>query len=492
MRRPRRKLFSFSPFSLTFSLGLLAAGCASHRAALPPPIVVVQPDTSRFRKPEGPAFPSASLDSLLTSPTVDGARVSALVVSLADRKRLYSRNAGQGLTPASVQKLLTSAAALYWLSPQFKFSTEVRWDGRDLYVVGGGDPSLTEEDLRDLARDVRRKELGRIRNLLLDGSYLDTLRFGEGWSPEDTLYPYHPMLSAFVCEHDFVTLTVSPKARGKYARVEVEPRTRAVQARSKVEVVDEGRVSIRISQKATRYGVTFDLSGHIASGNKDEAFTRNVADPAWLAGNLFREALLAEGIRMRGKVREGTSPAEAKTIAVHRSQALADLLRTMNKESDNLYAEQVLKTLGAERAGPPGSADKGLLAVRGFLDTLGVRQDSYRIVDGSGLAHANTLSAETLVEVLAWIYKQFRLSPEFVSTLPVAGEDGTLARRLGQASRLTRAKTGTLTGVSSLAGYAVDKRGEVLAFAILVNGFPGPVSEIRDIQDEVVKKLNVW
>jgi D-alanyl-D-alanine carboxypeptidase/D-alanyl-D-alanine-endopeptidase (penicillin-binding protein 4) len=164
----------------------------------------------------------------------------------------------------------------------------------------------------------------------------------------------------------------------------------------------------------------------------------------------------------------------------------------MNKESDNLYAEQVLKSLGAERFGAPGSAEKGIQAVKMFLDTLGVKPEGYRLVDGSGLSRGNSLSPEVLVKVLAWMYRQFQLSPEFVSTLPVAGEDGTLSHRLSQISRLSRAKTGTLKGVSSLAGYAVNKRGEVVAFAVMVNGHSVPASAIRDLQDEVVKKLNSW
>ncbi len=188
----------------------------------------------------------------------------------------------------------------------------------------------------------------------------------------------------------------------------------------------------------------------------------------------------------------GEALPEARRLAVHRSRPLADLLRTMNKESDNLYAEQVLKALGAERVGPPGSAEKGLRSVKAFLDTLGVNPEEFRLVDGSGLSRSNAVSPEVLVNVLAWMYRQFKLSPEFVSSLPVAGEDGTLAHRLGQFSRLSRAKTGTLKGVSSIAGYAVNRRGEVLAFAVLVNGYSGPVPGIRGLLDEFVKRLNGW
>jgi D-alanyl-D-alanine carboxypeptidase/D-alanyl-D-alanine-endopeptidase (penicillin-binding protein 4) len=484
------KAFRITPLGV--SLFLLLAGCAHERAALPPPGLPLHPDTSRVSKPEAPAFPQGSLDTLLTSSSLAGATIAILVVSLTDGKTLYATNPGTLLTPASVQKLLTSAAALYWLSPQFRFRTEARLDGQDLYLSGEGDPSLTPEDLKGLAREVRRDEPGRIRHLILDASYQDTLLYGAGWSPDDAPYPYHPTLSAFVCHHNFVTLTVRPRKPGGLARVEAEPKSRAVGVKSKVVVVGEGATHVQIKQKNTPSGVLFELTGEIVAGNKDETFTRNIADPAWFTGNLFWEALQAEGLRLRGKVVKGASPPGAKTLAVHRSQALADLLRTMNKESDNLYAEQVLKVLGAERMGPPGSAEKGIQAVRMFLDTLGVKPEGCRLVDGSGLSRANALSPEVLVKVLAWMYRQFKLSPEFVSTLPVAGEDGTLTRRLSQASRLSRAKTGTLTGVSSLAGYAVNKRGEVLAFAVLVNGAAVPASEIRDLQDELVKRLVAW
>jgi len=484
------KAFRLTPLGV--SLFVLLAGCAHERAALPPPGNPFQPDTSRVSKPEAPAFPSSSLDTLLTSSSLAGATIAIQVVSLTDGKTLYATNPGQLLTPASVQKLLTSAAALYWLSPQFRFRTEARWDGRDLYLAGGGDPSLTQEDLKGLAREVRKDEPGRIRHLILDASYQDTLLYGAGWSPDDATFPYHPTLSAFVFHHNFVTLTVRSRKPGGLARVEAEPKSRAVRIKNQIAVVGKGATRIQIQQKNTPSGVLFELTGEIVAGNKDETFTRNIADPAWFTGNLFREALFAEGIRIRGKVMKGPSPPGLKTLAVHRSQALADILRTMNKESDNLYAEQVLKALGAERMGPPGSAEKGIQAVKTFLDTLGVKSEGCRLADGSGLSRANALSPEVLVKVLAWIYRQFKLSPEFVSSLPVAGEDGTLTRRLDQASRLSRAKTGTLKGVSSLAGYAVNRRGEVLAFAVLVNGHAVPASEIRDLQDEVVKRLVAW
>lgn len=471
---------------------LVLCGCAHQRAALPPPVVVVPPDTTRLRKPEAPAFPQASLDTLLSSSALNGAKVAVQVVSVPDGNTLYARDPGQLLTPASVQKLLTSAAALYWLSPQFQFRTEVRSDGGDLFLRGGGDPSLTLEDLRDLARDVRRKEPGRIRHLILDGSYLDTLIFGQGWSLEDTLHPYHPTLSAFVCEHNFVTLIVRPKERGGFADVEAVPGSRSVKVKSRVQVVAEGPAEITIRQRMTPRGVTFELTGRIPQGEKDETFTRNVSSPARFSGDLFKESLLAEGIRIRGSVEMGMTPPGAKLLAEHKSQPLAGLLRTMNKESDNLYAETVLKTLGAEQYGPPGTAEKGLRAVKAFLDTLRVKPEEYRLVDGSGLSRSNALSPEVLVRVLAWMYQQFKLSPEFVSTLPMAGKDGTLIRRLYQVPGLSRAKTGTLKGVSSIAGYAVNKRGEVLAFAILVNGYPGTISEVHDFQDEVVKRLNAW
>jgi D-alanyl-D-alanine carboxypeptidase/D-alanyl-D-alanine-endopeptidase (penicillin-binding protein 4) len=327
----------------------------------------------------------------------------------------------------------------------------------------------------------------------MDLSYFDALAANPSWPAEDARFTYQPPLSPLSCEHNVVILRVVPTGRKASAGIEIEPRSPSLKVRSELEAAEEGQARIEVHQRKTGAGMLFEVSGEALKGAKPETLYRNVSDPAWFTGLLLKDALKGEGILLRGKLLQGeTVLPEAEVVATHRSLPLADLLRTMNKESDNLYAEQLLKTLGAERYGPPGSADKGIQAVKAFLDTLGVKPEGCRMADGSGLSRANSLSAEVLVGVLAWMHKQFRLSPEFVSSLPVAGGDGTLGKRLSQFPGLSRAKTGTLTGVSSLAGYAVNKRGGVVAFAILVNGYDVPAAEVRGLQDEMVKRLTSW
>ena len=213
----------------------------------------------------------------------------------------------------------------------------------------------------------------------------------------------------------------------------------------------------------------------------------NKMSRALACGHLLKTTLLEKGVNIMGDVVQGTVPSDAYSVAKHLSPPLADILKLMNKPSDNWIAELVFKTIGAEVIGEPGTWKKGRDVVSGFLAEIMDELPMHRFVDGSGLSRYNLLNAELLTRLLVYMYHNFEVMPEFLSSLPIAGVDGTLKNRMQgvSAEKVLRAKTGTLSGVSALAGYTVTADDEVFAFGILISHYVGPSRPARSIQDKI-------
>ena len=213
----------------------------------------------------------------------------------------------------------------------------------------------------------------------------------------------------------------------------------------------------------------------------------NTWSRAFACGHLLKTALMERDIRVPGEVVSGTVPSDAQVVAKHLSPPLADILKLMNKPSDNWIAELIFKTIGAEVIDEPGTWRKGRQAVTEFLSEIMDDPPPHRFVDGSGLSRYNLLNAELLTDLLVYMYQRFELMPEYLASLPIAGVDGTLRNRMQgvSAEKVLRAKTGTLSGVSALAGYTVTADDEVFAFGILISHYVGTPAQARDIQDKI-------
>jgi D-alanyl-D-alanine carboxypeptidase/D-alanyl-D-alanine-endopeptidase (penicillin-binding protein 4) len=205
---------------------------------------------------------------------------------------------------------------------------------------------------------------------------------------------------------------------------------------------------------------------------------RKIDEPALYLGHTLRRLLELRGVSFRGRVRTGEVAEGARLVHVEESDSLAEIVRGLNKTSNNFVAEQLLKTLGAEAKGAPGTWAKGVAAVEDFLAEVGLERGAYLMKNGSGLNDTNRFSARQLVAVLRAMWARFPLQPEFIASLPVAGRDGTIRWRMEgtEAQGRLRAKTGTLENVTSLSGYVQTAGKRTLAFSVLVNDFPGRAS----------------
>jgi D-alanyl-D-alanine carboxypeptidase/D-alanyl-D-alanine-endopeptidase (penicillin-binding protein 4) len=440
-------------------------------------------------------------------PTLGKTRIGYYALDVTTGAVIASQDADKGLNLASNAKVLTSAAALSALGSGFRWRTSVHamtapdkqgTIAGDLYVKGRGDPMLTVGDLRQLAHEVAARGVHVVEGkLVVDATYFDTSfeppHFNE--QPNERA-AFRAPVASFGVNRSMYTVTVLA-VPGKDARVTIEPAIEYLKlTKDEVTSVDEGRTKLRLDAKPKPNQISLELSGQIRNGQGSWDLRRRVDDPARFAAEVFAKALADQGIKVRGRaIAFGTVPANARLIASHDSMTLADVLRPMNKWSDNYIAESVLKTMGAELKGAPNAtwAD-GVDAMRKHLAKIGMA-GQFRSENGSGLFSSTEVSEKQLVSLLVAAHKDYRIGPDLVASFPVGGLDGTLARRWkGRAVQgRVRAKTGTLDRVKTLAGYVAVDGQRLVAFAILANDIPaGQRGVVGAMADEMVEALGAY
>jgi D-alanyl-D-alanine carboxypeptidase/D-alanyl-D-alanine-endopeptidase (penicillin-binding protein 4) len=248
------------------------------------------------------------------------------------------------------------------------------------------------------------------------------------------------------------------------------------------------RLRIDSYRKDDRLIIT--VRGRITDNRDDYVDMRRLADGSLLAASVLRSAFGDFGIEITGRVRAG-NVAASTMLAEHVSAPLSDVCRISNKPSNNFVAEAIYKTLGGELYGAPGTLAKGTRAIMDYLTSAGIKPGAFKIVNGSGLTHENRITPQDLSSLLRKIYYDLSVAPEFMSSLAIAGIDGTIRNRFmgTDAVGLVRAKTGTLNGVSALSGYVGDKD-DVLIFSIFVEGFRHRrTNEVRHAQVRMVEAM---
>lgn len=420
------------------------------------------------------------LHRILQAQPLASSRTSVQVLDAATGESLYAHQPGLMLKPASNMKLLTAAAALALLRPEYKFKTRFYADAPpdaggvihgDFYIKGGGSPGLVGEDWWLMARRLRALGVRKIEgDLVGDDTFFDAVRRGPRWPSSKVDNPYNAPVSALTCFYNAVAVTVRPGAPGQSPKVFLEPFDGFFHLSNRAVTSGSGR-SIRVSRTWDGEKNIIHVSGRIGAGSPPYTTYKSVETPTLYALHAFRQAALREEIAITGGSRRGTVPPRAHLVWTHESRSLAYLLQDMNKESNNFMAESILKTIGAEQMGAPGTTAKGAQVVMSWLEGLGVGTEGIVIADGSGLSSDNRVSADALAQMLRATLQDFQASPEFVASLPVGGVDGTLDGRMVEtpAMRNIRAKTGYIRGVTSLSGYAMNRGGRRLVFSILIN-----------------------
>ena len=478
---------------------LWLAGCAGGKKLAPAPqetrsVEALQMQLNRILS-----------DSLLT-PTNTG----LMVISLDNGEVLYRQNEQKLIHPASNMKLLTTAAALKTLGPNYRVPTVLYADSSalqdsaivgNIYLKGFGNPDLQIDDLRQMIGELRKLGIRKISgNIICDDTYFDDLYWGTGWMWDDVSDWYWAPISALSVNDNCVEITVSPgDTVGTPLKVWMTPQTRYMEIRNDGVTVAEADSTMRKRYKAERVWRpvaenVFVIEGGRAINDRPRTYTVDVVNAALFTGTLFRELLDEQQITFTGNVQTGSTPDNTISLAQHLSPPLSDIVKNTNKISDNLSAEVLLKLIGAHKFGAPGTAKKGLRVIKEMLQTMGIDSTSYRIVDGSGVSRYNLITPHLISTMLIEMSKDPSAFVDFLASLPIAGVDGSLEKRMQNtpAAGVLRAKTGTLSGISALSGYTVTRAGERLVFSMIMGHFVGSASGIRKLQDEIGATISAF
>ncbi|MGC4894614.1 D-alanyl-D-alanine carboxypeptidase/D-alanyl-D-alanine endopeptidase [Micromonospora sp. DT31] len=452
----------------------------------------------------------ATIDAILADNRLDGAQAGVVVVDTTTGRTLYDRNGTRRLIPASNTKLLTSTAAMELLGPGHRFATDVSTDGRrragvlsgDLYLRGGGDPTMLAADYDRLAAQVAAAGVRVVTgDLVADDTRYDHDRLGPDWTWDDEPYYYAAQVSALTVapdtDYDAGTVIVNavPGSRtGARPKVTMTPDNGWLRIDNRAETVAGGETSISFERQ---HGTnTVVVTGQIALGAATESDWVTVWEPTGYAADIFRSALRRHGVRVIGRTVLGTAtPDTATPLARHDSMPLAEFMVPFMKLSNNGHAEVLTKELGRVLSGS-GTWAAGLSAIGNYVGDSGMDTGTLRQRDGSGLSRRNLVPPAQFVTLLTSV----RDEPWFgtwYAALPVAGNPdrfvgGTLRSRMTgtAAANNVHAKTGSLTGVSGLSGYVTSADGRVLAFSIVLNNYL--TSSVKGLEDQIAIALATY
>ncbi|WP_026565592.1 D-alanyl-D-alanine carboxypeptidase/D-alanyl-D-alanine endopeptidase [Bacillus sp. UNC41MFS5] len=422
-------------------------------------------------------------------PALKGAIAGVSIRSAADGKIIYSHQGDVRLRPASNMKLLTAAAALNILGEDYTFKTEIHTDGTvkkktldgNLYIKGKGDPTLLKSDFDQIAVEVKKHGIKKINgNIVGDDSWYDGVRYSLDlpWSDETT--HYGAQISALTASptQDFdagsVKVVVQPATKkGDKPIVKLTPKTNYLKIINQaVTGPEEGKQNITIERVHAKNTIT--IKGTIPIKAKPEQDWIGVWNPTRYAMSLLKQSVTEHGIQVTGKLKTGMVPDTTKLLTTHQSIPLSELLVPFMKLSNNVHAEILMKEMGKVVKGK-GSWENGLKVLNSELVKFGVTPKTLVLRDGSGVSHVNLIPANQLTQLLFAVQKEKWFS-SYLQSLPVAGapekmEGGTLRNRLKDplVRGRVKAKTGTISTVSSISGYVKTKSGQTLIFSILLN-----------------------
>jgi D-alanyl-D-alanine carboxypeptidase/D-alanyl-D-alanine-endopeptidase (penicillin-binding protein 4) len=417
---------------------------------------------------------------------------------------LYNRQGERFFIPASNEKLLTTAAALLTLGPQFRVRTSVYGSSIDpngfasvIRVVGRGDPSVTDAQLAGLAQQLKTLGVKQIGSLIVEDGYFQGLAINPNWEWEDVQAGYGAPANSLIVNENAVGLKLWPQDIGKPLRVEWEDPEEAPGwqvVNNSISVAPEEPEFLDVGRDMTQPVIY--LGGQLRSGAEPEDVAVAVVNPAQNFLQRFSKALTAQGISVKVSGVNNSIPtagAGEVELASIESVPLVELIKTTNQVSSNLYAEVLLRLMGTlAKPDVPvtDSSGAGLEAMKTALTTLGINPETFDPADGSGLSRHNLVSPEALVQVLrAMAYTPF--AELYRASLPIAGISGTLQGRFQgtPAKGIVQAKTGTISGVSALSGYITPPNYPPLAFSIIINQSNQSAYTQRQAIDEMVVLL---
>ncbi len=420
----------------------------------------------------------------------------ATIHSDASVQEIFELNSDKQFTPASITKLITAAAVLNQIPPGTRFKTFLYFRGKpegetlkgSVVLAGSGDPSFVSENMWFLVNAFTRTGVRNIQgDIIIDSTIFDSVKFDESREKDRVDRAYDAPTSGASFNWNSVNIFVRPSKSGQPASVFLDPENQFTHLVNKVKTVAAGKKTEVFSDRLDSNDGknTIKVYGQIAENDKEVTIFKNITQPDLWIGNQLVSFLKQRGVTVSGKVIVGKSNASDVVAAVSESKPIEHMLSDMNKFSNNYVAEMLTKQLGS-LSSTPGTIENGVQKMRIYLKDIGIPEKEYVLLSPSGLNRDNQFTAKHFLTVLTAVQKQLKLYPEFLSSLPIAGVDGTLKNRMKgtPAERWVRAKTGYLNSVISLAGFAGRKDGTVVPFVFIFNG-SADEAKVRSLFDRL-------
>jgi D-alanyl-D-alanine carboxypeptidase/D-alanyl-D-alanine-endopeptidase (penicillin-binding protein 4) len=447
---------------------------------------------------------------LIGAPSLDHSSWGVVVTSLANDVTLYALNPRRLLVPASTMKIVTLAAAAERLRWDFSYETRLAGVGAlgagvldgDLVVVGTGDPSIEDWDgaasrlFQSWGEQLKAAGVRMVTGRVIgDDNAFDDEPLGAGWAWDDLSASYATGVGALQFNENTAQIGVTAGSTvGEPASVTIAPQGTSLVVRNQLKT-SAADVPPSIAVRRLPGSTTLEVRGSVPVGTARAVRNISVDNPTLYFVAALRDALIADGIDIRGpavdidEIADPPSLDRGTVLVIHRSPPLSTLAETMIKLSQNLYAETLLKSLGA--AAGAGTAEAGRSEAVSVVREWGVTPADLVIADGSGLSRYNLATPAAIVTILTHVDRDERLRAPFEAALPVAGRDGTLAQRMrGTAAEgNARAKTGSFSNVRALSGYVHTADDEPLVFSIIANNFGTTADVVEQTMDSIVVRL---
>ncbi len=404
-------------------------------------------------------------------------------------KKIFAQNENQKFIPASVTKLLATFAVLKTLPLNYKFKTELYFDGKNLYIKGGGDPSFVSENMWCLVNEFTRTEIKSIQDIIVDDSMFDQVRYDETRESVRVDRSYDAPVGAMSFNWNSVNIFIKPGEKNQPARIYLDPDNQYFKLINKTNTNDNKSAKDLIIDVNQEQKI-ITVSGDVRSKAAEKAYFKNVSDPVlWTAENL-KSFLSQRGIKTTGRLKNGIVPADAIKVATAESKSINQILIDMNKFSNNFVAEMLTKNIAAYSGERPAKLSSGIEIIRKELKKIGLDQNELNIKNPSGFTRDNKFTAAGLNKILEVMQNDFQIFPGFIESLPILGIDGTLKKRMKDSviTGFVRAKSGYLDGVITMSGYAGRPNGEVLHFTFLYNG-PRDMQIMHETFDQMLVRI---
>jgi len=428
------------------------------------------------------------------------ANIGIVVQSMKNGRILYQQNAHHLFTPASVLKLLTAVAALDYLKPDYVFHTQLLSKGKilnhqlqgNLTVKFSGDPELTKQDIHNLFYQLRKKGVRKITGrVFIDNFDYGSVPYPPGWIWDDLSYSFAAPLNTIIIGRNYFVLHLIPKRKRRRPALKSNlPDGVATFSNSLIMVKSlNANCPISIYSSLNNH---YKISGCFYRKWKTQSRKLAIRNIIPYTKKLIQLELKKNKIHYTGKIKISRASKGSRVLVQHDSPPLSDIIKQMLKDSDNLTTNAVFKRLGKTYYRSRGTWQNSLRALKQLLSkSVGIDFTSNLVNDGAGLSRYNLLTPMQLSKVLNYAYHKKHIRPALMVALPIAGIDGTMQYRLQSEGRGRRilAKTGTMTGVTSLAGYVKSKHNGTVSFVIMINGFVKPRRPYIALQDQICRLL---